>query len=136
VNHVRGNKNIVKAERTMGTRITHGGDWETGTIADHNGRRTRRMGRSNGRKETAVWSGVVRGTRVSDPVGIDRGQYGKSPGRWLGRRRHSIGEHGRPLRLLLRSPRGLERPHQGAPGPWVGEGWPGRTRNEGGGGGR
>jgi len=73
VNHVGGNKNIGETEGTMGTRIAHGGDWEAGTIPDHDGRRARWMGRTNGRKDRGVGSSVVRGTRVSDPVATNRG---------------------------------------------------------------
>ena len=71
MNHVRGNKNVGKVERTAGARSTHGSDRKSIAIADHDGRRARRMGRSNGRKDTGVGRGVVRGTRVSDPVSTD-----------------------------------------------------------------
>ena len=74
MNHVRGNKNVGKVERTIGARSTHGSDRKTRAIAYHDGRRAGRMRRSNGRKDTGVWRGVVRGTRISDPVGANRGQ--------------------------------------------------------------
>jgi len=40
INHVRCNKDIGRTKRTVGTRITHGNDRKTRTIADHDGRRT------------------------------------------------------------------------------------------------
>jgi hypothetical protein len=69
VNHLRSNKDIRETERTMSR--THKGDRKTRTITDHDGRRTRGVRRSDRRKDTRIWSGVVRGTRVGDPLGAN-----------------------------------------------------------------
>jgi hypothetical protein len=50
---------------------THKADRKTRTITDHDGRRTRGVRRSDRRKDTRIWSGVVRGTRVGDPLGAN-----------------------------------------------------------------
>ena len=72
VNYMRSNKNIRKTERTMGTRIAHGGDRKTSAIADHNGGRTRGRGRSDRGKYTSVGRGVIGSARVGDAVSADR----------------------------------------------------------------
>jgi hypothetical protein len=49
---------------------THRSDRKTRTITDHDGR-TRGVRRSDSREDTRIWSGVVRGTRVGDPLGAN-----------------------------------------------------------------
>ena len=70
MNHLRGNKNIGKTERTMSR--THDGDRKTRPIANHDGRRTRGMWGSDRREDTGVWGGVKGGTRVGDPLSADQ----------------------------------------------------------------
>ena len=52
VNHLRGNKNIRKMERTRSR--THGGDRKTRSITNHDGRRTRGVWGSDRRKDTSI----------------------------------------------------------------------------------
>jgi hypothetical protein len=68
VNHLRSNKDIRETERTMSR--THRSDRKTRTITDHDGR-TRGVRRSDRRKDTRIWSGVVRGIRVGNPLGAN-----------------------------------------------------------------
>jgi hypothetical protein len=69
MNHLRSNKDIREMKRT-GSRTLRS-DRKTGSITDHDGRRTRGVRRSDRRKDTRIRSGVVRGTRVGDPLGAD-----------------------------------------------------------------
>ena len=66
------NKNVRKTKRAMSAGGTHGCDRKTRPICDHNGRRKRGGRRANGREYTRVGSGVVSGSRVSDPLYPDR----------------------------------------------------------------
>ena len=139
-----------KTERARGR--TNGGDRDTGSVTNHDGRRIGRMSRTDRREYTRVRSSVVGSPRVSDPLSVrwwsqPHGAEGlrqrglvppPRPMRsvaWLrrggpGRRGHGSGssEHGRGL-VLCTGP----RPHGDAPRPRVGEGRPGRSSRSGGG---
>jgi hypothetical protein len=69
VNHLRSNKDIRETKMTVSR--THRSDWKTRSITDHDGRRTRGVRRSDRGKDNSIWSCVVRGTRVSDPLGAN-----------------------------------------------------------------
>jgi len=138
MDHMGSNKNIGKTKGTKIARIPHGGDRKTRPIADHDGRRARRMGRPDRREYTSGRSGVVGGTRVSNPLGthwrcqphgaertsqpnlVPSSRPGQrrlsrwDPGRRR-RRRSNASEHSRRLVLSARTPWGLERPHRDAP---------------------
>jgi hypothetical protein len=66
MNHLRSNKDIRETKRTESR--THRNDRKAGSITDHDGGRTRRVRRSDRRKDIRNRSSVVRGTRVSDPL--------------------------------------------------------------------
>ena len=141
VNHLRSNKNIRKTRSR-----THGGDRKTRPITNHGGRRTRGVWGSDRGENTGIWDGVEGGTRVGDPLGVDRrrpphGAEGlrqcglvppPRPGRllagWSGRgpgwreQGSSSGEYGRRLGLRTRAPLTLKQPHRDAPWPWGAEG--------------
>ena len=75
MNHRRSNKNVEKTKGTMGpaapTEVTGRGDWKTGPIGDHNGRRKRGRRRANKGKYTGVRrvrSGVVSSPGDRDPL--------------------------------------------------------------------
>jgi hypothetical protein len=59
MNHLRSNKDIGETKRTRSR--THRSDRKTGSITDHDGRRTRGVRRSDRRKDTRISSSVVRG---------------------------------------------------------------------------
>jgi hypothetical protein len=69
MNHMRSNKDIREMKRTESR--THRNDRKAGSITDHDGGRTRRVRRSDRRKDTRNRSSVVRGTRVGHPLGAD-----------------------------------------------------------------
>jgi hypothetical protein len=69
VNHLRSNKDIREAKRTVSR--THRSDRKTGSITDHDGGRTGGVRRPDRRKDTCNRSSVVRSTRVGDPLSAD-----------------------------------------------------------------
>ena len=89
MNHLRSNKNIRKTSRT------HGGDRKARSITNHDRRRTRGVWGSDRREDTSIGSGVERGTRVGDPLGV-------------GRRRQSHSAEGLRRSGLVPPPRLLE----------------------------
>ena len=70
MNHLRINKDIGKKKRIRSR--THGGDRKARPVTNHDGRRTRGVWGSDRREDTGMWGGMEGGTRVGDPLGVDR----------------------------------------------------------------
>jgi hypothetical protein len=70
VDHLRSDKDIGKTKGTMSR--THGSDRKARPITNHDRRWIRRMWWSDRRHEARIRGGMVGGTRVGNPLGVDR----------------------------------------------------------------